>query len=134
MEKAKNDFDKASKDEKTVKDFGFINEKSVGVDKNIKEKALSIKKFPTTEIVKSTDNKFWVIFAEKKSVLKYKELDNEFKKGISQRLEQGKLLEEFKKEIGVLEKKYNFVKNMDYFKPATKEEAPVKEAKLVKAA
>lgn len=99
-------------------DFKLVHKDSVGIDSALKAKVVSIKKFPTTEVVKASDGTFWVITVTSAQEPKYRPFE-QVKDGIRAYLENEKRMEKMTAEIERLSKEYNIVINDEYFKNAT---------------
>src|SRR5579872_4691963 len=72
---ANNDIDKAAKQaniaDSKVKDLRLVNEESVGLDDEVKNRISAIDSFPRVEVVKA-GNEFWTIAATRKEDSKYR--------------------------------------------------------------
>lgn len=115
------------------KDFKLVNILTVGVDPALRQKLHEIKKVPTTEVVKLSKDKVWVIKATEKEEPKYRPLD-QIKGDLKAFLEKEKIQDRMNEEIAKLKKEYNVQVNQEYFKPEEKEAAESEVAQLDAAA
>lgn len=102
------------------KDFKLINQQSVAIDPVLRAKIITYTKFPTTELVKVSKDKFWVVKATDKEAAKYRPLE-QIREDLKAFLEKEKLQERINEEIDKLQSKYNVTINQDYFKPEDKD-------------
>jgi len=102
------------------KDFKLVNAQSVGIDPTLRQKISAITKVPTTELVKLSKDKVWVVKATEKEDAKYRPLE-QIKDDLKAFLEKEKLQERINEEIEKLHKTYKVEINADYFKPEEKE-------------
>lgn len=96
-------------------DFKLVHRESAGIDSALKAKIISIKKFPTTEVVKASDGTFWVISATNFQEPKYRSFD-QVKDALRPYVENEKRMEKMASEIDRLSKEYDIVINEEYFK------------------
>lgn len=111
--------DKLAKGDR-FKDFKLVNAQSVGIDPTLRQKITAIAKAPTTELVKLSKDKVWVVKATEKEDAKYRPLE-QIKDDLKAFLEKEKLQERINEEIEKLHKAYNVQMNAEYFKPEEKE-------------
>jgi hypothetical protein len=102
------------------KDFKLVNAQSVGIDPTLRQKISAITKVPTTELVKLSKDKVWVVKATEKEDAKYRPLE-QIKDDLKAFLEKEKLQERINEEIEKLHKSYSVEVNSEYFKPEEKE-------------
>lgn len=93
-------------------DFKQVNNQSMNIDPQLREKILAITVFPSTTII-NADNAFWVVKATAKEPVKYRDLES-IKNDVRQYLGQRKAQEE----IARLREEYNIVIDDSYFGPA----------------
>jgi len=108
LKAAKNDVVAAAKEAgltDKVEDFQLVNEQSVGIAPALREKILSIKSFPSVELVKVGDDAFWVVKAASKEDTVYREYDS-VKDNLKRFLEDSKREEVAGKAINDLKEKY----------------------------
>lgn len=111
------EFEKLAKDSgfgAKFRDFKLINPQSVGVDQAVRNKVITIKTFPTIEVVQGNDKKFWVINAVNQEEPKYQEfakIKDLLKQAVTQEKQNAVKREQLKK----LEKQYNVQVNKGYF-------------------
>lgn len=111
------DFEKLAKDAgfgSKFKDFRLINPQSAAVDKEIRSKVAVFSSFPTIEVVKGADNKFWVINASSKEEAKYQPFE-QVKQVLKDHLQKEKQDIKKQEEINKLKTAYNVQINTDYF-------------------
>ncbi len=114
LQEPKASFTQLAKEAKaTVKDFKQVNDQSFDVEAPLREKLLSIKKFPATEVV-TVGDKTWVVKATGKSEPQYIPFD-QIQSRLEPFLKQQKLGEMFNKELETLKKDFNIVENKDFF-------------------
>lgn len=104
-----------------IKDFKLVNNQSVGIDEQLRDKIAAIKTVPSTEIFE-VNGMFWVINATSKEDPKYLPYD-QIKDRIREQLEQQKRVESFTKDVENLKKEYGVEINEEYFKPAAAQQA-----------
>ncbi len=118
------------------RDFKLVNEQTVGVDAALKSKIASLKKFPTTDVMKATDGVFWVVSATGVEEPKYLPFE-QVKEGLKQYAEKEQSMEKINKEIERLSKEYKVVINEDYFKKSAESQqvgsAPQQEQRVADA-
>lgn len=113
VKSAPTNFNSAAKGKK-VKDFAPINQQSFDVAKSVKDKILSLQKFPSVVMAKADDNKYWVVVALSKEKAQYRSFD-EVKEGLSKMIEREKAMKIYSEKMGELKKKYNVEENATYF-------------------
>jgi len=106
-----------------VKDFKLVHSQSIGIEAPLREKIVSIKRAPSTELFEIDDKTFWVVRASKKEESKYRPLE-QVKGDIKQFLEKEKRTGKFDQEMSRLKGEYKVIINDDYFK-SEKEPAEV---------
>lgn len=94
-------------------DFKLINAQSVGVDEAVRNKILTISTFPSIEIVKGKDNKYWVINAVSKEEPKYQPFEK-VKDLLKPHVLQEKQNEVKREQLEKLKKEYNVQINKQY--------------------
>ncbi len=102
-----------------IKDFKLVNNQSVGIDGQLRDKIAAIKTVPSVEMFE-VNGMFWVINATEKEEPKYVPYE-QIKDGIKEQLEKQKRGEAGMKEIENLKKQYNVEINEQYFMPAQQE-------------
>jgi len=125
---AKNDIARAAKDAgivDKVQDFKLVNEQSLGIDPELRDKIVAIKSVPSLSAFK-VGNEFWVVAATKKEVPKYRELD-QVKDELKQMIEKEKTMKKFEEEVARLKGEYGIEINEEFFA------SPVDAAKTVQA-
>ena len=123
LAEAKKDFkDAAKKKNLTVKDFDLVHEMSMGMDKDLKEKILEMKKVPATELFE-VDKKFWVIYAEEKQEEKYHPYEM-VKGDLKNMLKGEKVGELLDKKIKEFKKNLDVEENLDHFDKKKKDPKP----------
>lgn len=98
-----------------VTDFKLVNNQSIGMDAALRDKVVSMKKFPAVELVKGSDNNYWVVAATGAEEAKYRPFE-QVEAGLKQFVEKEKRMEIFDKEINKLKEQYHITVNEDYFK------------------
>ena len=120
LEKVK---DKAAQFEKIAKesglaakfrDFKLINAQSVGLDPAIRNKVVTLKTFPTVEVVKGNDKKEWVCAALNQEKPKYHDFDK-IKDQLMPVVQQEKQNKVKMEKLNELKKEYNIQVNKSYF-------------------
>ncbi len=96
-----------------IKDFKLVNNQSVGINEQLRDKITGIKTVPSIEIFE-VNGKFWVINATSQEEAKYVPYE-QAKDNIKQMLEQNKRMELFEKEINALRSQYGVEVNEEYF-------------------
>ena len=107
----------AAKLTKNYRDFKSVNSQSLGMDAGLRDKIAAITKVPSIELVRLSDNSFWVVSATSKEETKYRPYD-QVKSGLEQFVAKEKRMEMFDKEISKLKTDYTLVVNDDALKPA----------------
>lgn len=100
-----------------IKDFKQVNNQSIGIDEQLRDKIAAMKTVPSVEVLES-NGIFWVINATAKEESKYVPYD-QIKDRIKEQLEQQKRGEAFTKDVENLKKEYGVEINEDYFKAET---------------
>ena len=92
-----------------------INEKS-SFSPSIKNEVLSIKRFPSVDMVKSDDNSYWVFFATGKSETKYRDLKSpEVHHGLKKMMTDERKEKQLEGLVDKLKTEMNVVENNKYF-------------------
>ncbi len=133
LEKAKGKaLDKAAKEANLsdkYRDFKLVNATSIGIEKDLRDKIMALKKFPTLELIQ-VGSTYYVVSATGKEEPKYRSFE-EVKASIEQRLNQQKQEQALEKEIEKLKKDYNVVVDEAYFnKKAANEPAVTEQEQL----
>jgi len=89
---------------------------------------MALKKFPTVEMIKISDNEFWVVNASSKEEKQYR-LYDEVKDYLKNDLEAQKEMKALEEAIENLKKEYNVIIDEEEAK-ALKPEVPVQEAAM----
>lgn len=117
-----NDFARVAKESGLagkISDFKMVNGQSLGMDTAVKNRIISMKKFPAVELVKGEDKAYWVVHATEAQEAKYRPLE-QVKAGLKQFIEKEKRMAMFDKEITKLKETYKVSINENPFKaPAT---------------
>ena len=109
-----------------VQDFKLVNEQSLGIDPELRDKIVAVKSTPSLNAFK-VGNEFWVVAATKKEAPQYRELD-QVKEELSQMIQKEKTMKKFEEEVARLKGEYGIEVNEEFFA------APVDAAKTVQAA
>lgn len=84
-----------------IQNFNLVNEHSIGINPQLRDKIVALKKVPTTQVIKLDDKTYWVVHATEKHETKYQPF--ELVKGDIARVveheKQNKLIEEKLKEL-----------------------------------
>jgi parvulin-like peptidyl-prolyl cis-trans isomerase-like protein len=110
-----------------VRDFMTVNPQTVGIDVDVKNKILAATKFPAVEIVKSKDNKFWVIIATAKEETQYRPFD-QIKAGIKEHLEKEEQAKQFNDEMNKLKERFKVKMSETFFAPESAETIDLEQA------
>jgi hypothetical protein len=97
-----------------VRDFMNVSQQSIGIDQELKNKLLGTSKFPTTDVVKTKDNKVWVVTAIEKEEPQYRPFE-QVKAEIKDYLERAEQGNRFDEEIEKLKKKYDIKMDETFF-------------------
>ncbi len=121
-----------------VRDFKMVNGQSYTVEPVLRTKLLSLKKFPTVDVVAVGDDAFWVVHAISKEEAQYRPFD-QVKDGVRSVAEQTEKGKQLQKELEKLAKNYSLEINDSYFaKKTAQAEAQLEElqrkAELAQAA
>jgi len=111
-----------------IQDFKLVNEQSPGINVILRNKIMALKKFPTVEMIKISDNEFWVVNASSKEEKQYR-LYDEVKDYLKNDLEAQKEMKALEEAIENLKKEYNVIIDEEEAK-ALKPEVPVQEAAM----
>lgn len=110
---------------KTFRDFKMVNSQSLGMDVTLRDQIVAIEKVPATELIKVSDNSFWVVSATAKEESKYRPFE-QVKAGLEQYVAKEKRMEMFDKEIAKLKDEYKVSVNEEALAP--KQEQAVADA------
>lgn len=117
--KAKNrDVAKVAKDmgvTAKMRDLKMVNHQSIGIDTAVKNKILSMKKFPSVDVVRAEDKTFSVVCATEMQEATYRPFE-QVKEGLMQYLEKEQRVAALDKEIGKLKEQYKVVIKEEFFK------------------
>jgi hypothetical protein len=102
-----------------IKDFKLVNNQSVGIDGQLRDKIAAIKTVPSVEIFE-VNGMFWVINATEKEEPKYVPYE-QIKDRIKEQLELQKRREAMIANLENLKKEYDVEINEDYFMPEQSE-------------
>jgi hypothetical protein len=108
LKAAKNDLGATAKEAgltDQVQDFQIVNNQSMGIPPALREKITAMERFPAVELVKVSDNEFWVIKAASKEDTVYREYEH-VKDNLKRFLEDSKREEIASKAINELKEKY----------------------------
>ncbi len=117
----------AAKLTKNYRDFKLVNSQSLGMDAGLRDKIAAISKVPSMEVIRVSDNSFWVVSATNKEETQYRPYD-QVKSGLEQFVAKEKRMEMFDKEIAKLKTDYSLVVNDDALKPAQQADQVVAQA------
>jgi hypothetical protein len=118
VREAKNDLTAAAKAmnlSDQVKDFNLVNDQSLGMEPELREKIVKVKTVPSIHNFK-VDKEFWIVQATKREEPKYRELET-VKNEIKQLLEKEKTMKRVEEEVARLKNEYNIQLNEDFFSP-----------------
>jgi hypothetical protein len=108
-----------------VRNFGFVNAQSLGMDNALRDKIVALKK-ATTDVFKINDKTFWVVTVGAKEETKYRPFE-EVKAGLEKFLANRKMEEAMEQKLDELKTKYGVVIKEEILKPKPVEE-PAKAA------
>jgi hypothetical protein len=92
-----------------------INEKSALSD-SLKNAVLSMKQFPKVEVVKVSDDAFWVVFASGKSEAQYHDLKSpQVQQGLKKMMSDERRQKQLEEFVGKAKKDMNIEENGEYF-------------------
>ncbi len=106
-----------------MRNFGFVNPQSFGIDAALRDKILASKK-AGVELIKVNDKAFWVVNIGAKEEAKYRAFD-EVKTMIEETLGEAKLEEALKAKIDELKAKYDVKINEELLKQGQPAAAPM---------
>ena len=113
--KSKKDFKEEAEKEKLSSIDDTINQKS-HLSEPIKNAVLASNKFPTTHLVKVSDNSYWVIFAASKSDAKYLDFNTpQVQQGLKKMAADEQKEKQLEKLMDQLKKELNVKENSSYF-------------------
>jgi hypothetical protein len=113
--KKADEFKKVAENNKEQAGQSVINDKSPFSDA-LKKTVLDIKKFPSVQIVKVSDNGYWVVLVTGKSEAKYHDLKSpQVQQGLRKMIEDERKGQLIEREIEKLKKDLNVVENSSYF-------------------
>jgi hypothetical protein len=110
------EFVKAAKERKLdvkIQDFKLVNDQSVGMPSAVKNKIVSLTKFPAVEVIKVDSKTFWVVFAAEKQEPKYLPLE-QIRAGLGEYIKKEQRMAKFDERISDLKKKYNVTINEEF--------------------
>ncbi len=108
-------FKKVAQDAKQHVGNSVINEKSPFSDA-LKKSVLDLKKFPSVQLVKVSDDTYWVLFASGKSETKYHDLKSpQVQQGLRKMVEDERKSEQAEKVMSKLKQDLNVQENKTYF-------------------
>ncbi len=96
-----------------VKDFKLVNEQSLGIDPELRDKIMDIKSVPSVSTLK-IGKEYWVVAANKKEAPKYRELD-QVKDELKQLIEKEKTMKKFEEEVARLRNEYKIEIDETFF-------------------
>lgn len=103
-----------------VRNFGFVNAQSLGMDAALRDKVIALKK-AGIELIKINDKSFWVVHVGAKQETKYRPFE-EVKAGLEKFLASRKMEEAMEQKLDELKGKYDVKINEDVLKAKTAEE------------
>ncbi len=106
-----------------VRDFKLVNKQSVGIDTTLRNKIVTMEKFPTTEMIKVGDKAWWVIQVTSREEAKYRAFED-VKQPLRQVVEREKSNEALQKAVDGLKNDMKVVVNDDYFKRSDNAQQP----------
>jgi len=108
-------FKKLAEEHKHHAAQSVINEKSP-FSEELKKSVLDLKKFPSIQVVKVSDDAYWVVFASGKSEAKYHDLKSpQVQQGLRKMIEDERKSEQAEQVMDKLKKDLNVVENKSYF-------------------
>ncbi|MBI2344725.1 hypothetical protein HYV10_01480 [Candidatus Dependentiae bacterium] len=108
-------FKKVAEEHKNHVGQSVINEKSP-FSEALKKSVLDLKKFPSIQMVKVSDDAYWVVFASGKTEAKYHDLKSpQVQQGLRKMIEDERKTEQAEKIMDQLKKDLNVVENKAYF-------------------
>jgi hypothetical protein len=129
------DMVKVAEEEKArVQNFGIVNKDAAHVDKEVREKVETIKQFPSVEVIKAGDKKFWVVKLLSRQDAEYFPFD-QAQSHIKQMLVGEKTNKMLEEKIPAYKKQYGIEENKAFVEPLSrkKEEAEKKEREAMAA-
>ncbi len=96
------------------RDFKLVNAHSVAIDPTVRTKIVTIKTFPTVDMVQGADKKYWVLNAISQEEPKYKQFD-EVKELLKPVIEREKQVVRMQDEYKKLMQEYNIEINKEHF-------------------
>ena len=96
------------------RDFKLVNARSVAIDPTVRTKVVTIKTFPTVDIVQGGDKKYWVINALSQEEAKFRPFD-EVKELLKPAIEREKQMLRIQEEYKKLMQEYNIQINKEHF-------------------
>lgn len=121
---------------KNFRDFKMVNAQTLGMDVTVRDQVAAMSKVPAVELIKVSDNSFWVVGATAKEETKYRPLD-QVKAGLEQYVAKEKRMEMFDKEISKLKNDYKVSVHEDALTPKQEQtvaENSTEETKTVEVA
>ncbi len=126
---AKNDIEKAAKDAgltSRFKNLKLVNEETLGVDEDLKNKIVAIKSFPRVEVVKS-GKEYWVVAATRKEDPSYRPLE-QVRNELKQSIEKEKTMKRFEEEVARLKDEYKIQIEESFFADLSQDNAAAVQA------
>lgn len=104
-----------------ARDFKLINEQSFGIDPVLRTKIMTLKEFPTVDMIATSENSFWVVHASSKEETKYRTFEQvkEGVRNVAEQTEKGKMLQQ---ELEKLTQNYGMEINEQYFQKEVEQE------------
>ncbi len=116
----KNDINRVAKEAglaDKVKDFKLVNEQSLGMDEELRDKIVLIKTVPSLQTFK-IGKEYWIVAANKKEDPSYRALD-QVKDELRQLIEKEKSMKRFEEEVARLKGEYGVEVNETFFADKT---------------
>lgn len=113
---AKNDITRVAKEAglaDKVKDFKLVNDQSLGMDPELRDKIMEIKSTPSLNTFK-IGKEYWIVAANKKEEPKYRALD-QVKDELRQLIEKDKSMKRFEEEVARLKDEYRIQIDESFF-------------------
>lgn len=110
LDKAAQEMNMADK----INDFKLVNDQSMGIDSQLREKIVNMNVCPAVELITLKDSIFWVVRATHKEQTQYREFEP-IKNELRTYLEQQQRAKVIEQEIVRLRKEYNVVVDESYF-------------------
>ncbi len=113
---AKNDLEKVAKENNVIarmKNFNLVNDQSLGMDTELRDKVMEISRTPSVETFK-VGKEFWVVAASDKEDAKFRPVE-QVSAELKETIKQEKKMKRFEEEISRLKDSYSIVINEDKF-------------------